>query len=164
MPMERKICTPLLDIENIISVLNRISIFGGLSDKELYAVFRQLEQTSYRAQEYIFRQGEEPTHIYIILKGRVKIVVEAEGTPLEILEFGEGDCFGETSVIGIQPHSADAIAVQDTELAILSRQVLLSFFESDKELFGKLILNIAREACRRLHKTDEILLHYFSNK
>jgi hypothetical protein len=27
-----------------------------------------------------------------------------------------------------------------------------------------LILNIAREACRRLHKTDEILLHYVLRK
>jgi len=157
----KKICEPLLDIETIIPLLNKIAIFGGLTEKELYIVFRKLEKIYYRANECIFRQGEEPAYIYIILKGKVKIFVEAKGSSLELFEFGEGKCFGETAVIGIQSHSANAIAVEDTELAVLSRENLLSFFEYDKELFGKLILNIAREACRRLHKTDEIILHYF---
>ncbi len=75
-----------------------------------------------------------------------------------------GDCFGETAAIGIQPHSASALAVEDTELIVLSRAALLSIFDSDKELFGMLILNIAREACRRLHKSDEIFLHYVRAK
>jgi CRP-like cAMP-binding protein len=114
--------------------------------------------------EFIFKQGDEPTHIYVVMSGRVKIVFEAEGTPLEIIEFGVGQCLGETSVIAIMPHSASALVTQDAELIVLSRAALLSLFESDKELFGRLILNIAREACRRLHNTDEILLHYFSKE
>jgi len=52
----------------------------------------------------------------------------------------------------------------DTKLIVLSRQTLLSIFNLDKEIFGILILNIAREACRRLHDTDEILLHYVCKK
>ena len=159
---EQKVYLPLLDIESIFSILNKISIFGGLSDKQLYSVFKLLQKVSYSAGEYIFKQGEAPGHIYIIRSGKVKIVINAEGTPLEIIEFGVGQCFGETSVIAIQSHSASAIASEDTELIVLSRTALLSIFDSDKKLFGILILNIAREACRRLHKTDEILLHYVS--
>ena len=159
---EQKVYLPLLDIESIFSILNKISIFGVLSDKQLYSVFKLLQKVSYSAGEYIFKQGEAPGHIYIIRSGKVKIVINAEGTPLEIIEFGVGQCFGETSVIAIQSHSASAIASEDTELIVLSRTALLSIFDSDKKLFGILILNIAREACRRLHKTDEILLHYVS--
>jgi CRP-like cAMP-binding protein len=162
--MSNKCCTPLLEIEKIIPILNRITIFGGLTDNQLYSVFKLLEKTSYKMGEFIFKQGDEPTHIYVVMSGRVKIVFEAEGTPLEIIEFGVGQCLGETSVIAIMPHSASALVTQDAELIVLSRAALLSLFESDKELFGRLILNIAREACRRLHNTDEILLHYFSKE
>ena len=35
---------------------------------------------------------------------------------------------------------------------------LLSIFESDKEVFGILILNIARETARRLHQSNEALV------
>ena len=46
------------------------------------------------------------------------------------------------------------------DLVVLPASALHTLFEQDAKLFGMLILNIAREACRRLHKTDEILLHY----
>ena len=63
-------------------------------------------------------------------------------------------------MIGIQTHSVSTVAVEPTELMVLSRDDLMSIFESDKELFGILMMNIAREASRRLHQTDELLLHY----
>jgi len=155
---------PLLDIEDVLSILNEISIFAGLSDKQLYKLFRLLEKTDYKKGEKIFEQGSQPSHIYIIQSGSVKLVINEKSDPLELIVFGEGQCFGETSVIGIQPHAATALAVEDTELIVLSRNALLSLLKTDLDLFSILILNIAREACRRLHKTDEILLHYVLRK
>jgi hypothetical protein len=67
-------------------------------------------------------------------------------------------------VIGIQPHQGAAIAVIDTQLIVLSRKSLMSIYASDKELFSILILNIAREVCRRLYASDNIFLHYLSKK
>jgi signal-transduction protein with cAMP-binding, CBS, and nucleotidyltransferase domain len=105
---------------------------------------------SYKANETVFEQGEEPGHIYIVKNGKVKLVVWEDGTPLELIEFEQGHCFGEASVIGIQPHQGAAI--------------LMSIYDSDKELFSILILNIAREVCRRLYASDDIFLHYLSKK
>ena len=156
--------SPLLDIEEILPILSKISIFAGLSEKQLNTLFRVLEKAYYTAGENIFNEGQQPSHIYIVQSGSVKLVVDAKETPLELVVFEEGQCFGETSVIGIQPHAATAISVKDTELIVLSRNALLSLFKIDLELFSILILNIAREACRRLHKTDEILMHYVLKK
>ncbi|MCP4261644.1 MAG: cyclic nucleotide-binding domain-containing protein [Planctomycetes bacterium] len=161
---DEKQLLPLLDIEEILPVLNKISIFAGLSEKQLYTLFQLLEKGQYKAGENIFNEGQKPSHIYIVQSGRVKLVVDAKETPLELIVFEEGQCFGETAVIGIQTHAATAISVEDTELIVLSRKALLSLFKTDLELFSILILNIAREACRRLHKTDEILMHYVLRK
>jgi len=151
---------PLLNIEDILPILNKISIFAGLSQKQLHSLFRLLEKAQYKAGESVFNEGDQPSHIYIVQSGSVKLVVNTKQTPLELIVFEEGQCFGETSVIGIQPHAATAISVGDTGLIVLSRNALLSLFKTDLELFSILVLNIAREACRRLHKTDEILMHY----
>ena len=155
-----KTYTLITEKKDIIPILSDISIFGALSEEQLHFVSKLLKKVHYSSGEYIFRQNTEPSHIYIIRSGEVKIIADVDDTPLEIIALGIGRCFGETSVIGISPHSANAVAVKDTELIVLSRESLLSIFDSDKALFGLLILNIAREACRRLHKTDEILLHY----
>jgi len=163
-PSEEAKSYALPDIDDVLPILNEISIFAGLSDAQLYELFKLLRKTHYSAGERIFEEGEEPSHIYIVQSGSVKLVVNAEDTPLELIVFEEGQCFGETSVIGIQPHAATALCVEDTELIVLSRSTLLSLYKSDLEMFSTLILNIAREACRRLAKTDEILLHYVVGK
>ena len=161
---DKKTYEPIFDIENVLAILNKISIFAGLTDSQLYTLFRLLSKVTFKANETVFEQGDEPSHIYIVKKGNVKLVVWENETPLELIVFQEGNCFGEASVIGIQRHKGTAIAVTDTELIVLSRRALLSIHDSDKELFGILILNIAREVCRRLHATDDILLHYLLKK
>jgi CRP/FNR family cyclic AMP-dependent transcriptional regulator len=153
-----------LEIAEILPILNEISIFAGLSDKQLHTLFRRLEKVRYKKGEKVFEQDSQPSHIYIIQSGNIKLVINEKSDPLELIVFGQGQCFGETSVIGIQPHAATAVVVEDTELIVLSRNALLSLLKTDLDLFSILILNIAREACRRLHKTDEILLHYVLRK
>ncbi len=147
-------------VDEVMAILNQISILAGLSESQLHAIFQELEEVSYAKEEFIFEQGTQPSHIYIIVKGTVKLTVSEDDTLLELIEFGPGDCFGETSVIGIVPHEASALAADSVDLLVLSRKALLSFLKTNLELFSLLILNIAREACRRLSQTDQILLHY----
>ena len=161
---DKKTYEPLFDIENVLPILNKISILAGLSDPQLYKLFKLLSQVTYKANETVFEQGEEPGHIYIVKKGKVKLVIWEDDTPLELIVFEEGHCFGEASVIGVQRHQGTVIAVEDTELIVLSRKVLMSIYDSDKELFSILILNIAREVCRRLYASDDVLLHYLLKK
>lgn len=158
--MNEKIYEPLLDIENVVPILGEISIFAALSEKHLYKLFKALQQVRYKAGEVIFSQGEAPRFIYIIKKGSVKISLEEHSTQIDPIYFHVGECLGESAVIGIMPHTATAIAREDCQLIVLSRESLMNFFEEDKELFGLLILNIARETSRRLHNADEKLRQY----
>lgn len=151
---------PLFQIDEILPILNRISIFGALDDQQLYTVFRLLEVEVYKKGDVIFEQGASPTHIRIVKKGAIRIVENLHETPLELNEFNVGDCFGETAVIGILPHTASAVAVEDSELLVFPREQLFGLYDKDPKLFGLLILNIAREACRRLSQTEEVMLHY----
>jgi len=155
---------PLHNIENVLPILNKIAIFGGLTDKHLHTIFHLLEEVTFKKGEYIFKQGGEPENIWIIWEGKVKIVVDSELGTLELAQLDIGQCLGDTAVIGIQQHTASAVAVEDTHLIVLRRTALLSIFDQDKELFGFLMMNIAREACRRLHHADEVLLHYILRK
>ncbi|MBN1456949.1 MAG: cyclic nucleotide-binding domain-containing protein [Sedimentisphaerales bacterium] len=155
-----KKCEHLTEIEDVLSILNKISIFAGLNDEQLHSLFQLLETIHYDAGETIFEQGDHPSHIYVVRSGRIKLVATQDDTPFELVVFDQGQCFGESSVIGIQPHAATAIAVEETELIALSRQALLSIYETDLALFSTLIMNIARETCRRLRSSSEVLLHY----
>ena len=152
------------NIKCVQNLIKNITIFAGFTKKQQDTIMQLLEKVVYHDGDIIFEQGHEPSHIYIVQKGRVKLCIGNENTQLELIEFCRGACFGETSVIGIQPHAASAVAVGETELIVLSRNTLLSLYKTDLELFSILILNIAREACRRLYQTDQVLLHYVLDK
>ena len=51
---EEKKYMPLLEVENVLSILNKISLFGGLSEKQLYSLFKLLKTVSYKSGEIIF--------------------------------------------------------------------------------------------------------------
>lgn len=155
---------PLLHIEDVLPVLNRIAILGGLTDAQLYRVFQRLQTVAYKKGELVFEQGSAPSHIYIIRSGTVKLVSYIDNEPLELAELGAGACFGETAVISIHRHEVSVVAVEQTELLILPREHLFAWYDTDAELFGMLMLNIAREACRRLNKTENLMLHYATQK
>lgn len=154
----------LLDIEKVVPALNKISIFAGLTDKHLQTLSRLLEITSCNTGDTVFLQDTPANHSYIIESGRIKRVTKEDDTSFESTVFEDGCCFGESFVIGIIPHAATAIGANPTELIVLSREALMSIYDSDLELFSILILNIARETSRRLHASSETILHHIKRK
>ena len=57
-----------------------------------------LEKASFVNGDVVFKQGDQPSYIYIIKKGKIKLFVENGKTPFELVTFSEGDCFGESSI------------------------------------------------------------------
>jgi len=151
------------EADPIDAIVEEISILGGMSDPQVYDVVQRFRKASYRKGELVFRQGESASNIYIVLTGSVQLLFAEGRHPMSNRQFSVGECFGETAVLGILPHSASMIAVDQLELLVLSKDDLGEIFEEDKELFSRLILNIARETCRRLHQTNELLESHFRN-
>lgn len=151
---------PLLNVEEVRPLLDKISIFGGLKDPQLKEIFRSLKIVKYDQGEYIYKRGELLSYIYIIKQGEVKMMLEDKDVSIELISFKKGDCFGESSVIGIQSHSSNALVTEPTELIVMEPGQLLNIYETNKEVFGLLILNIARETARRLHQSNEKLVQY----
>jgi CRP-like cAMP-binding protein len=131
-----------------LEILRNVTVFAGIDEQTV----------QFKAGERVVKENTPATEIYILLSGKLKIVLNADEEPLEIVELYPGHCVGEASVIGVQNHSATAVAEEDVHLLELSRKILMDISKYDKDLFSLLILNIARELARRLYHTDRLLL------
>jgi CRP-like cAMP-binding protein len=149
-----------VDSEQILPFLRNVTIFAGLPDENLRQISSKCRIARFNANDVIIRENTPGKDIMITLRGRVRVVLGLDKEPLDVVEFGPGNCIGEVSVIGILNHSASVIAVEETDMLVVSKQLLMDIFKEDKELFSVLILNIARELARRLHFTDSILWEY----
>jgi len=156
--------SPLSDPESVMEILSRISILGGVPGDHIGRILRHLEQARIARGDAVFRRGDEPTHIYIVKSGSFDLVITDGDIEIEKTRLNVGDCFGEASLMAMHRHSATALALEDSEVMVLSRRALMDIRHEDIELFALLMMNIARELARRLTLTDGILLHYLHER
>jgi CRP-like cAMP-binding protein len=141
-------------------ILKGVTIFSGFDEENIRLICEKCDVLHFDPGTIIIEENTPANEIYILLKGRVSIVLGLRDEPFELLQFGSGNCLGEASVIGIQRHSASAVTIEKSTVLVLSRAVMIEIFNVDKSLFSLLILNIARELARRLHHSNELILKY----
>ena len=143
------------EIAQIFDMSSKFALFAGLSPEQMHMILTHSEILRVKKGGYIFRRGDSPKEIYIILGGRIGFYLE----DMTIKEFSTGFSFAESALIGIQFQVVDAKALEDSELLIISKRKLMQLFQDDSIVFGMFILNIARELARRLAMVGELLLN-----
>jgi CRP-like cAMP-binding protein len=107
-----------------------------------------------KKKQVLFRKGDEGTALYIIHKGKVKIVLSSKvGEEVIPAIFSQGDFFGEMSLLDQKPRSADAVALEESEVLVLNRTDFFSFLKKNENAI-KCVLACLSE---RLRKTDDML-------
>jgi CRP/FNR family cyclic AMP-dependent transcriptional regulator len=149
---------PLGNRDDVLSILSQISMFGGITEAQQNEIFSRLEIGTFKRGETIFREGDDPTHIYIVKSGLIGLFISDNEVKVEKKRLGKGECFGHVALISINQHNLSAVAVVDSEIIVFSKELLRQLHHEDSELFALLILNIARELARRLQFTDDLLL------
>lgn len=76
--------------------------------------------------DLIFREGDAGDCAYLIERGRVLIFLHKDGAEIPLKVLGEGEVFGEMSLIDASPRSASCRALENTDLAVVSKDQLLS--------------------------------------
>ncbi|MBQ4819660.1 response regulator [Aquimarina sp. MMG016] len=85
--------------------------------------------------EPIFKEGEHSNKIYLILKGVVKThKMDENGKELITALFKSDDFLGFTSFVDNTPYQESATAVEDTELAGISKSNLKEILEKSKNI------------------------------
>ncbi len=149
---------PLENREDVTSILAQISMFGGIDEAQQNEIFSRLEIGTFKRGQTVFREGDDPTHIYIVKSGLIGLFISDKEVKIEKKRLGKGECFGHVALMSINRHSISAVAVVDSEIIVFSKQLLTRLHNEDSNLFALLILNIARELARRLQFTDAMLL------
>lgn len=107
----------------------------------------------YEDGEHVFREGEPGEHLYLVLEGRVAIRKDGDPVATVVAEFGPGDMLGEQSLVDERPHSASAVSVGRSEIALYDKESFLDSLRTDPEL----ALRVIKSLSSRLRSTTEQL-------
>ena len=99
----------LLTIERVI-ILKSLNIFSKISENDLLSVATQLTEIEYVKDSTIIKQGELGTSMYIIVRGKVDVIIDGN----IVTTLGKESIFGELAALDPEPRSATIKTTEDT--------------------------------------------------
>ena len=112
----------------------------------------------FRQGQYVFREGDKPTSIFLLRKGIISIRRMKDGGAIEIARLQQGEVLGEMSFFDRQPRSAAAMALTDVELMEIDFEALDKIYLGVPDYMKTIIASIvdrvrkANDTIRRLQK------------
>lgn len=108
----------------------RIELFKDLSEEELSELEKNSVRETFRKKETIFSEGEASEWFYILTKGKVKITkLSYDGKEIILEIIKAPDFFGGLAVLRGFPYPASAVAMEDSEVVKIPREVFLKLSE-----------------------------------
>ncbi|GGA79302.1 transcriptional regulator [Flavobacterium palustre] len=100
---------------------------------------------NYKSGDIIFEEGKQPTHYYQIISGEVKMNnYNDEGKEFIQGIFYKNQCFGEPPLFIDQVYPANAVAVVDSELIVITKDKFLELLKNNADISLQIIKNLSQ--------------------
>ncbi|HTG66826.1 MAG TPA: Crp/Fnr family transcriptional regulator [Flavobacterium sp.] len=100
---------------------------------------------TYKNGDSIFEEGKQPTHYYQIISGEVKMNnYNDEGKEFIQGIFYKNQCFGEPPLFIDQVYPANAVAVSDSELIIITKDKFFELLKTNSDISLAIIKNLSQ--------------------
>ncbi len=106
----------------MVGALRRVPLFAGLTNDELQWIAERGSEKHVRAGEVNGREGESVEHLYVILKGELRITKKVDGGEVVINVFTPGTFFAEVPLLAGTPFLATGRALTDCRLFLLPEE------------------------------------------
>src|SRR4026208_281739 len=136
------------------AVLKAVPIFASLPEEQLRMLTMVVTRKSAPRSTTIMAGGG-PTHsLYIVLSGRLKVMMsDSDGKEVILSILGPGEFFGEMGLIDDEPRSASVVTIESCELLSIAKRdfkkCMADNFEMSQAVMRGLVKRL-READRKI--------------
>ncbi|MEW5821186.1 MAG: Crp/Fnr family transcriptional regulator [Cyanobacteriota bacterium] len=139
-------------MENIEKSLSYVSLFQEINEEGLTVLAKTFRRINYPAGNMIVMSEDMGQTFYVIEEGRVKISLASDNLQeVTISLLGQGDFFGEMSILDECPRAADVVALSDVKLLVVQKEHFIQHIHS----FPSIGINLLRVLSERLRKVNK---------
>ncbi|MDZ7671796.1 MAG: Crp/Fnr family transcriptional regulator [Halanaerobiales bacterium] len=132
-----------------MSDLSKVPYFSHLNEEELNIINKITRVKKYKKDEIIFFEGEKGDYIYIIKKGKVKMLKMNQNGDEQILNiFKKDDILAEVILFDKENYPATAIALSEIELFTINSRELSKIFLHHPQITVK-VMKVMSSRLRR---------------
>ena len=135
---------------DLASVLEKTALLSNLSREELQTLAARTVRKLFSSGELLFSEGEPCSGLHIISGGKVRIFKTSVNGREQVLAVNvPGESVAELPVFDGGPYPASAMAIEDTEIAFISRRDFHAYCMEHPEVPLK-VLSVVGARLRRL--------------
>ncbi len=101
------------------ALVDRLELFKAFKPEERAQLAKAAKERHFGRGEEVIAEGAEGHSFFVVVRGKVS--VRAKAAPAPIATLGEGEYFGEMSLMTGDPRNATVVAVEDSVLLELDR-------------------------------------------
>ncbi len=132
-------------------LLRQVPLFSGLDSTDMKTLMGAITRRKYPKEAVIFFEHDPGDAMFMIISGRIKVtILSDDGREIILSMLSDNDFFGEMALLDNEPRSATAIAVQETEVAVLYQKDFLSIVEKRP----RVLINLLSALSSRLRKAN----------
>lgn len=145
-----------MDKDSKIALMNEIPQFDKLNSEEMSIVADIIEYREAKANTVLVKEGSVGDSLFYVVGGQIEIKKETmDGRQAVLARYRKGASVGEMALVEeVSTRSATAIALEDTELLILSREKFDKLVEDHPRVAIIILKNIASIISTRLRYTS----------
>jgi CRP-like cAMP-binding protein len=136
------------------AMIAEFPLFQGFTVQGAQRLLERGEVKEYIAGEVIFREGDPPTSVMVVLAGKIQVFVQREGEDIILTDVHPGGVLGELAVLCGMPRSASLRASEQAVVLLWSaaafRNLLLRYALLSERIF--------RESLRTLIDKERSLI------
>ena len=126
--------------------LKSFEVFSLFTNEKLKSLVNDSEKISMNAGEILFREGDTGDSMFVILSGEFSII--SENT--RVAQKGQGDYFGEMTLIEDKPRSATITATKNSQLLKISKEQFHLHFASNSQALMGILKTVSERARENL--------------
>jgi CRP/FNR family cyclic AMP-dependent transcriptional regulator len=135
-------------------ILLELKFFALLDEEDRRMLGAVIDMRLVSKGKVLFEKGDPGESLFIVRSGAVELyIVSVTGERIVLTVAEPGDLFGELTLSDQKPRTATAVALEDTELIVMTRSNLLLFFKRKPDAALDLIAALGTI----IRKADDLL-------
>lgn len=135
-------------------LLKRIPLFACLNPTEFQVLLHRVQVRRFNRNQVVLLEEETADYMYVVYSGKVRAVhLGGDGSERILAVHKRGDIFGEMALLDGETAPATVIAMEESEIGLLSKENFQLLFLNNEKVLHQLIAIL----CRRLRESRLIL-------
>jgi CRP-like cAMP-binding protein len=106
----------------------------------------------------LFREGDPGAEMYVVQRGKVAISARVGAVEKLLTTLGQGEFFGEMSILNAAPRSATATCVEDCQLLVVDARTFEAMVRASSEIAVRMIQKLAARLADADRQIENLLL------